>query len=77
MFLQVLNELHGGFRRIGVTEIWSGARPIRWSRSRESLSEFSVPLLPNTLDQAGVTEPQSCKSGLDPITRFHPHQLDR
>jgi hypothetical protein len=26
----------------------SGARPIRWSRSPESLSEFSVPLLPNT-----------------------------
>jgi hypothetical protein len=25
----------------------SGARPIRWSRSPESLSEFSVPLLPN------------------------------
>jgi YhcG PDDEXK nuclease domain len=24
----------------------SGARPIRWSRSPESLSEFSVPLLP-------------------------------
>jgi hypothetical protein len=29
----------------------SGARPIRWSRSPESLSEFSVPLLPNTREQ--------------------------
>ena len=37
MFLQVLKELHGGFRRIGVTEIRSG-NPLGdddWSSSRE------------------------------------------
>ena len=29
------------------------------------------------LDQAGVTGAQSCKSCIDRVTRFNPHQLDR
>jgi hypothetical protein len=39
----------------------SGARPIRWSRSPESLSEFSVPLLPIT----PVREPIRCVSWIN------------
>ena len=44
MFLQVLKELHGGFRRIGVTEIRSG-NPLGdddWSSSRE-VPKLGVP----------------------------------
>lgn len=62
MFLQVLKELHGGFRRIGVTEIRSG-NPLDddWSSSRE-VPKLGVPYSNGTKQL--VTQIGSTQTGL-------------
>jgi hypothetical protein len=44
MFLQVLNELHGGFRRIGVTEIPSEIHSVMMTGAlREKFPDLALP----------------------------------